>query len=704
MKAQMKKLSALCMAALLLMAASCRKEKETEKYDGPMFHATAEAQTGDSKVYLVNDASLEWNEDDAILVCNSNSQNWEFQTDINNVYINEAGFKAVGHTDPEDVAEFITHYPFKAFYPYGNLWSVSGSTYKVNLPATQEYNVWYNEITFDRNKYPMAAVSGNTDLAFKNVCGLLELKLYAPADYEVRSVASITITSNTSESLYGSGTVTIGSDGVPTLGTLAGGGNSLTLDCNGVELSESADTPSKFYFILPPGTLGSGFKVKLTSTNNWTWERTASGAQNTIARSTMTWLSSPVTLKEPYTPSVSAISSGLDNISDNVTFTVTSDRSEGLEAGIVYSTSENPTLENGTKIQGDLTASTKGTWICTVDISSITGAVVNHVRQYAKVDGTAYGADKTYSAKPLPCSWEGGKSPFTFTVADPDETPNSGDEKKVYFSKGNLQYNPSTATAEDVSKDKSLGGTWKFAENQFEVIHKSNNSNVSSEYKHEYNGWIDLFGWGTSGYNTIGTNTTYTTVNGYKPWYTANTNGNYKPYNSTGSHLYSNSGKADWGYNKIYNGGNSENTWRTLEGGATSTSNNEWRYIIEKRNNNLYGYGKIVDMKGLIILPDSWTLPTGLTFTPGATETAWSNQYSYSEWAAMETAGAVFLPAAGSRDVSNVSGVNENGCYWSSSYSDTNNASPFSFSGNSYNTTGIGRHYGYSVRLVQNAN
>ena len=108
------------------------------------------------------------------------------------------------------------------------------------------------------------------------------------------NVKSITLTSNTSESLYGSGTVTIGSDGVPTLGTLTGGGNSLTLNCNGVELSKSAETPSKFYFILPHGTLGSGFKVKLTGTD-WTWERTASGSVNTIERSKMTWLSSLVT-------------------------------------------------------------------------------------------------------------------------------------------------------------------------------------------------------------------------------------------------------------------------------------------------------------------------------------------------------------------------------------------------------------------------
>ncbi len=51
------------------------------------------------------------------------------------------------------------------------------------------------------------------------------------------------------------------------------------------------------------------------------------------------------------------------------------------------------------------------------------------------------------------------------------------DSTKVYFSQGNLQYQAST-------------GTWKFADNQYDMI-GDNNSNISSSYS----GWIDLFGW-----------------------------------------------------------------------------------------------------------------------------------------------------------------------------------------------------------------
>ena len=52
--------------------------------------------------------------------------------------------------------------------------------------------------------------------------------------------------------------------------------------------------------------------------------------------------------------------------------------------------------------------------------------------------------------------------------------------KKVIIAPGNLQYNA-------VSK-----GSWRFAEHQYDII-GNNNTHISSEY----NGWIDLFGWGT---------------------------------------------------------------------------------------------------------------------------------------------------------------------------------------------------------------
>ncbi|MBR4441018.1 MAG: hypothetical protein IKS00_05650 [Bacteroidales bacterium] len=56
--------------------------------------------------------------------------------------------------------------------------------------------------------------------------------------------------------------------------------------------------------------------------------------------------------------------------------------------------------------------------------------------------------------------------------------------KKVYFSSGNLQYNPAQ-------------GKWQFAAHQYDICIKADNNDVSSMYNKDYDGWIDLFGWGT---------------------------------------------------------------------------------------------------------------------------------------------------------------------------------------------------------------
>ena len=71
----------------------------------------------------------------------------------------------------------------------------------------------------------------------------------------------------------------------------------------------------------------------------------------------------------------------------------------------------------------------------------------------------------------------------------PNETDNTdirfavSENSYVAFAKGNLQYQAST-------------NTWRFADKQYDVIGEEN-ANVSENY----DGWIDLFGWGTSGYN-----------------------------------------------------------------------------------------------------------------------------------------------------------------------------------------------------------
>ena len=244
--------------------------------------------------------------------------------------------------------------------------------------------------------------------------------------------------------------------------------------------------------------------------------------------------------------------------------------------------------------------------------------------------------------------------------------------KQVYFSQGNLQYQAST-------------NTWKFAENQYDYV-GSANSNISSSYSD----WIDLFGWGTSGWNS---GNTY-----YHPWDSNNSNGSlYGPsgnYNLTGSY-------ADWGvYNPISNGGNTANQWRTL-------TQAEWSYVFNTRNTISgirYAKAKVNGVNGVILLPDNWRSSIySLSNTNSDGASFSSNTITASQWNILEQAGAVFLPAAGSRSGTSVNYVGDSGDYWSASYYDSDRAYVVYFS-DSYLSASYGsyRYYGRSVRLVCN--
>jgi hypothetical protein len=267
---------------------------------------------------------------------------------------------------------------------------------------------------------------------------------------------------------------------------------------------------------------------------------------------------------------------------------------------------------------------------------------------------------------PVVQSFQGGRLPGKFSVS-------SG--KQVQFSRGNLQYQASTKT-------------WRFAEHQWDIIgmgfgqtDKSNDCYIGGTVANSdnrqigssYSGWIDLFGWGT----------------GNAPTKSSDYTGDYSTF-------------VDWGTNPISNDGNQANMWRTL-------TNDEWNYLFSGRANasSKYGVGMVNGINGMIVLPDEFTLPSGLTFTAGVASSKGyqyyqtKNNYTAAEWARMESCGALFLPAAGSRYGSSVIYVGYYGFYWSSTPIDTSYAYCRYFY--SYDTYwgSSSRYYGRSVRLVR---
>ncbi len=227
--------------------------------------------------------------------------------------------------------------------------------------------------------------------------------------------------------------------------------------------------------------------------------------------------------------------------------------------------------------------------------------------------------------------------------------------KTVTFSPGNLQYHP-------------VNDEWRFAPNQTDYIGEAN-ANISSSY----NGWIDLFGWGT----------------GNNPTNASTDDNDYQTF-------------VDWGVNQI--GSYAPNTWRTL-------TDDEWEYIIEKRSNadKLKGVAQVNGVNGLILLPDSWNCPSGVTFKSGFDDDEGPEYYasyqtfSASEWATLEASGAVFFPAAGIRFFDgNVFNVGFLGYYWSSTPNGSNYALYLLFCSNGVGMSNYNRCFDHSVRLVQN--
>ena len=106
-------------------------------------------------------------------------------------------------------------------------------------------------------------------------------------------------------------------------------------------------------------------------------------------------------------------------------------------------------------------------------------------------------------------------------------------------------------------------------------------------------------------------------------------------------------------------------------------------------------------VSGIIILPDDWTLPGGMSFNPSATNFG-ANAYADEAWETMENAGAVFLPVAGYRYNGNINWVGQSGYYWSSSVASAGaSAWCYRLTKDNVSREYYNLHYGMCVRLVK---
>ena len=327
---------------------------------------------------------------------------------------------------------------------------------------------------------------------------------------------------------------------------------------------------------------------------------------------------------------------------------------EITECGICWSTHTQPTLN-------DSHASGVGNPF-SVEMTGLELNVMYYVRAYAVNQfGLVYGEELSFRTPPINGS--------DFTVAP---------GRQVWFSLGNLQYQGTT-------------NSWRFAEHQWDYIGVGN-ENIA----HYYGGWIDLFGWGTSGWNNgnlyyhpydyeksnIGNN-----GYGYGP-----TDGTHYQFDLTGQYAHS-----DWGIHNAINNGATQ-MWRVL-------TYDEWDYVLNVRvtpSGVRFAKAIVNGVNGLILLPDTWnTSNYNLNNANSSGSNFNSNVISASQWTVLEEHGAIFLPAAGYRNERDVLSEGSYGGYWSSTSSNNvANAGLMYFSSTSATVGYNIRYRGLAVRLV----
>ncbi len=255
--------------------------------------------------------------------------------------------------------------------------------------------------------------------------------------------------------------------------------------------------------------------------------------------------------------------------------------------------------------------------------------------------------------------------------------------QKVNISRGNLQYQASTKK-------------WRFAQRQFDrcgiggdesTVYWNDNGTQrkcdNSQISETYGGWIDIFGWGTSG------------VGDANPPYFTETKIAQYPYSWS-----------DWGQNTI--GTYAPNKWRTM-------TIDEWKYLIERRKVDgdagysfvrlKFGSNPTDTVTGVIIYPDDFTWSDVDISAIGVGKEKFT-EIDATIWNALEQVGCVFLPGSGYRSKNKILAFYTNGFYWSATAEDKDNAYLMRFFNDDHNINYISyfTYFGLAVRLVRDVN
>ena len=301
---------------------------------------------------------------------------------------------------------------------------------------------------------------------------------------------------------------------------------------------------------------------------------------------------------------------------------------EVKECGFCWGVGHNPTID-GLHMKVDVRKCAFESYF-----SGLEKGQTHYVRAYAiNEEGVAYGDELEFVPDDPFMPWPEGALPGLFSV---------GKYHQVRFSQGNLQY----------CADYNV---WRFAEDQWDFVggtswdYELGDVNLGTVYKdgakcdntkgyYYYDGWVDLFGWGTSGWNNGNVYYHPCDYTSYVP--DCSFYGPRGNFDLSGEYAH-----ADWGvHNTISNGGSRQ--WRT-------PSAEEFLYLLNERitpSGMRFAMAVVAGVRGMILLPDDWDASTYPLGAVNVSASYFENKITAGEWLdVLEPAGAVFLPAGGER-------------------------------------------------------
>lgn len=148
---------------------------------------------------------------------------------------------------------------YVAVYPYEIVTGIEGREASVILPCEQSYT----EGSFSSRSYPMTAVSGSSDLKFRNLCSILKVSMTG-----THTVTRLVFRSNDSKvKVSGPAVVSLSDPDNPVLTMSEDACDSLVVNLDGIFLDR--DTPKDFFLVLPTQTYKGGFTVRVYTTSGY---------------------------------------------------------------------------------------------------------------------------------------------------------------------------------------------------------------------------------------------------------------------------------------------------------------------------------------------------------------------------------------------------------------------------------------------------